>query len=234
MTAKTTEVATTKPAPSFLAATNTSPDFLKAGGRGNENVGNNLEIPRIKLLQKMNDEVDKHHSNYIEGAQPGQFLNVLSKELHDEIYVISVNFRVEYVIWRKREAGGGKQGTFDSRQEALNWISEQPEKDQATFDLSENHQHLLLCYDEVTGSLRNTPCIMDFSGSKLRVSKNWNSKILERGGDRFSTIWKFKPQIQSNDKGSWVNIAADYMGFVANENDYKQAEELYLSTNNTH
>ena len=27
--------------------------------RGNENVGTNVEIPRIKLLQKMNKEVDE-------------------------------------------------------------------------------------------------------------------------------------------------------------------------------
>ena len=71
---------------------------------------------------------------------------------------------------------------------------------------------------------------MDFSGSKLRVSKNWNSKIIEKGGDRFSTIWKFKPVMQSNDKGTWVNISAEYVGYVAREADYQAAELLYQST----
>lgn len=225
--AKSTEVAVPT---AFTPSANTLPDFLKDQevSRGNENVGNNVEIPRLKLLQKMNDEVDPNHASYVEGAKPGMFLNVLNKQLHTEVYVISVNFKVEYVIWRKREAGGGKQGTFDTRPEAMEWIESQ--KDSDDYDLQENHQHLLLVYDQETGALCKTPAIMDFSGSKLRVSKNWNSKLLERGGDRFSTIWKFKPVSQSNDKGSWVNISAEYVGYVANEDDYKAAEALYEST----
>lgn len=218
----------------FSPAADTLPAFLQEQtGRGNENVGDNLEIPRIKLLQKMNDEVDKNHDKYIEGAEVGDFLNVLTGQLLKEVYVISVNFNVEFVIWRKREHGGGKQGTFSTRQEANEWLAEQGTAEADKFDVSENHQHLLLIYDQETGQLASTPAIMDFSGSKLRVSKNWNSKIIEKGGDRFSTIWRFKPVPMSNDKGSWINISAEYVGFVASEEDYKRAEELYTSTTNT-
>ena len=79
----------------------------KGTGRGNEEVTTNqLTIPRVKLLQKMSDEVDKHHPNYIEGAEDGHFLNSLTKEIYgDEIYVLNVKFKDEYVVWRKREAG---------------------------------------------------------------------------------------------------------------------------------
>jgi len=215
----------------FNPAATEVPAFLRqTESRGNENVGGNLEIPRIKLLQKMNDEVDKMHSSYIEGAEPGMFVNVLNKQLFDEVFVISVHFKVEFVIWRKREHGGGKQGTFATREEANNWLATDGAGEAEKFDVSENHQHLLLMYDQETGTLSNTPAIMDFSGSKLRVSKNWNSKIVEKGGDRFSTIWKFKPVMQSNDKGTWVNISAEYVGYVANEADYQAAEMLYQST----
>ena len=165
----------------FSPAADTLPAFLQEQtGRGNENVGDNLEIPRIKLLQKMNDEVDKNHDKYIEGAEVGDFLNVLTGQLYKEVYVISVNFNVEFVIWRKREHGGGKQGTFSTRQEANEWLAEQGTAEADKFDVSENHQHLLLIYDQETGQLASTPAIMDFSGSKLRVSKNWNSKIIEK------------------------------------------------------
>ena len=36
--------------------------------RGNENVGANITIPRIKQLQKMSNECDKHHPAHIKGA----------------------------------------------------------------------------------------------------------------------------------------------------------------------
>ena len=47
-------------------------------GLGNENVGNNVTIPRIKLLQKMSDEVDKYSEKHVEGAEPGVFINSLT------------------------------------------------------------------------------------------------------------------------------------------------------------
>ena len=63
----------------------------------------------------MSDECDKHHPNYIEGAEDGHFLNSLTNEIYgDEIYVLNVKFKDEYVVWRKREAGGGLLGSFGS------------------------------------------------------------------------------------------------------------------------
>ena len=84
-------------------AGNNVPDYIKPGNRGNENVATALAIPRIKQLQKMSDEVDKHHPKYVEGADPGMFINSISNELlGDVLYVVSVNFKTEYVVWRTR------------------------------------------------------------------------------------------------------------------------------------
>ena len=57
----------------LVASTDKLPAHLVGidGGRGNENVGNNVQIPRVKLLQKMSNEVDKHHAAYVEGCEPG-------------------------------------------------------------------------------------------------------------------------------------------------------------------
>ena len=207
------------------------PDFLKGkADRGNENVGDQVEIPRLKLLQKMSGEVDKNSDTYAEGAEPGLFLDKLTGELLETVHVISINFMVEFVVWRKRDFGGGKQGTFPTRQEAEKFVADMGEGVAAQMDIQENHQHLVLVYNENDGKLRSTPFIIDMSSTKLRVSRNWNSQLLTRGGERFSTIWKFAPTPMKNDKGSWVNLKAEYVGFVASEEDYKRAEELYEST----
>ena len=50
--------------------------------RGNEDVGRNVEIPRLKLLQKMSDELDKNSPNFEKDANEGDFFNTLTKEIY--------------------------------------------------------------------------------------------------------------------------------------------------------
>ena len=77
-----------------LVSTNVPAHVLQGTGLGNENVGQNVTIPRVKLLQKMSDEVDKYNSKYIQGAEPGHFLNSLTGQNYgEELYVISLLLR---------------------------------------------------------------------------------------------------------------------------------------------
>jgi len=179
-------------APSLVSSNDTLPAHLKAVegvGRGNENVGTNVAIPRIKLLQKMSNEVDKHHANYVEGCEPGHFFNTLTNQNYgNDIYVISLTFKTEYVVWRQLEAGGGYLGAFASQQEAQDKVNEQDKPSE--YDINETHAHVILLKNPTTGQLDRTPCIMDFASSKLRSSKNWNSQIGMQGGDRFAGLWK--------------------------------------------
>lgn len=195
-------------------------------GRGNENVGQNVAIPRVKLLQKMSDEVDKHHANYVKGAEAGHFLNTLTGTNYgEELYAISITFKTEYVVWRKREAGGGLVGAFSSMPDAQNAVSEQ-EKPQ-DYDITETHTHVLLLKDPETGALEPTPVIMDFTSSKLRISRNWNSQIGMKGGDRFAGLWRIKSVAVENRMGNaFMNLDVDFVGW-AHKEDYEVAEALY-------
>jgi len=198
----------------------------KGTGRGNEEVtAEHLTIPRIKLLQKMSDEVDKHHPSYIEGAEDGHFMNSLTRENYgSEIYVLSVKFKDEYVVWRKREAGGGFLGNFRTLADATNAVNaeEKPED----YDISQTHSHILLLKNPETGELSN-PMIMDFASSKLTVSKKWNSQIAIKGGDRFAGLWKLRSiSVTNKAKKSWMNLEPEFVGW-AQEADYKAAESYY-------
>ena len=89
---------------------NTMPAHVKeASGLGNENVtAEHLQTPRVKLLQQMNSEVDPNHDAHIKGAKPGDFINSIdNKNYGTELYVINVHFKEDFVLWRKRESGGG-------------------------------------------------------------------------------------------------------------------------------
>ena len=205
------------------------PAHLKAVegvGRGNENVGDAVTVPRVKLLQKMNNEVDKHHNDYIEGCSVGDFVNTLSREvLGDEIYVISLHFNTEYVVWRDITKGGGYGGNFKTYAEADAYI--QAQDNPAEYSADETHSHVLLIKNAETGVLEKSPVIMDFAKSKLRVSKGWNSQIGIKGGDRFSGLWKIKGVTTENKSGqTFMNLDVSWVGW-ATEEDYKAAEALY-------
>ena len=207
------------------------PAYIKAGNRGNENVADALAIPRIKQLQKMSDEVDKHKADkYIPGAEPGMFMNSISGELlGDELYAISTNFKVVYNVWRTRESGGGIVGAGDTYADGQALIQEQVDQGNGKpedFTNTETHSHLMLFKNPETGEL-SLPALFDFANSKLSVSKNWNTQIASKGGDRFAGLWKMSSVPVENRSGqSYLNLKIEWQGWVQEE-DYKVAEALY-------
>lgn len=198
-------------------------------GRGNENVGQNIIVPRIKLLQKMSNEVDKHHKEHIKGAEVGDFINTLTKQTMSEIYCLSLTFKVEWAVWRNMEVGGGYGGSFDNEQAAKECVASQEVPEE--WETKENHAHLLLIKNPETGELDSTPVIFDFTGSKLATSRAWNSKIAMQGGDRFASLWKISSKsVESKSGFSYMNIDLDCEGWAQKE-DYAIAESLYEQYN---
>lgn len=210
-----------------LVSANVPAHVMQGTGLGNENVGQNVTIPRVKLLQKMSDEVDKYNSKYIQGAEPGHFLNSLTGQNYgEELYVINLLFRNEFVVWRNRDSGGGGiLGAFNSLVEAQEAIKLQSKPEDYT--ITDTHSHVLLIKNPETGELDKTPVIMDFSSSKMRISRNWNSVIGLKGGNRFSGLWKLKSVSVTNKAGAqFMNLEADFIGW-ATEKDYEYAKAVY-------
>ena len=201
-----------------------------SSGLGNEEVSTeHLQTPRVKLLQQLNNEVDENHSEYIEGAKPGHFVNNITKENYGtEMYVLNVRFTEDFVVWKKREFGGGLIGTYKTLQEAMDFMSAQS-MDPEQHDVIQTHSHLLIEKNPKTGEL-GMPFIMDFSSSKLRVSRSWNSQIQTKGGDRFSVLWKLESVKKANRAGQqFYNLDVVEIGW-SQEEDYNAAKELYESS----
>ena len=204
----------------------------EATGLGNENVGTeHLQTPRVKLLQQMNSEVDPNSPAYIEGSKPGDFIDSVTNENYGtELYVINVHFKEDFVLWKKREAGGGLVGTFSTKQEALDYLANDGLKEE-DHEIIQTQSHLLLRKDPETGELIKTPFLMDFASSKLRVSREWNTQINQLGGDRFSALWKLSSlQTQNRAAQKFYNLNAENQGWVTEE-DYEYAKEGYEKLN---
>ena len=219
---------------SLVASTGALPAHLtlvEGASRGNENVGSNIQIPRVKLLQKMSNEVDRHHKHYMEGCEPGHFINSLTDHNYgNDVYVISLTFNIEFVVWRDMEKGGGYGGAFTTVEAAELCVAEQDVP--ADYKVVETHSHFILIKNPETGELERAPAIMDFANSKLRVSKAWNSQLAMKGGDRFAGLWKVSGVPTENKTGkAFMNCEVSFVGW-AQEADYKAAEGLYEQYSN--
>ena len=189
--------------------------------RGNENVAQNQEIARIKLLQMMTGEAIKGNDKYVEGAEAGLFYNTITGDLSKSLSVISVTVKTVFKVWQTDRRGVlGEFPTLDAANMALN--DAQNPNMYATPE--ETDVHLLLIKNETTGAL--DPAIMDFPRTKLWVSRNWNSAISAKGGDRFVGVWNLGTQIVQNDKGTFHNLDISWVGW-AQADDYKTAEAMY-------
>ena len=213
-----------------LVSANVPAHVKESAGLGNENVSTqHLQTPRVKLLQQMNSEVDESHDAYVEGAKPGDLLNTVTNEIYGtEIYVINVHFTEDFVVWRKREKGGGLVASCASKADADEMIGNQ-DGSPNDYEIIQTQSHLLIRKDATTGEMESTPFLMDFASSKLRVSREWNTQIAQLGGDRFSTLWKVSSVKTQNRAGQpFQNLSVMKEGWVTDD-DYEIAKKVYKS-----
>ena len=208
------------------------PAHVQNGTRlGNENVtSEHLSVPRVKQLQKMSNEVDKNHSDYMEGAEVGDFINTVTGENYcQELYIVNVHFKEEYVLWVKRDKGGGLVGSFASNSDATDYLEAEGKKVE-DHEIIQTQTHTLLRVDEKTGDISDIPFLFDCASSKLRVSREWNTQIAKFGGDRFSSLWKMASISTSNRKGqAFMNIEVSRVDWLKDE-AYQSVKAFYESS----
>ncbi|MCP4773204.1 MAG: hypothetical protein GY880_03090 [Planctomycetaceae bacterium] len=209
------------------AISDARPDFLKTDKpAGNENVGaGDVQIPRLKLTQKLSPECDQHSPAYIEGCAPGMIVNTVTQEVVDSLNVVNIFYKREFAVYTKREAGGGGfHGSVDT--EAAGWemvreLGGSPD----SHTVRETGKHMVLTLDDEGNPTMEALMLMD--GSKIAASNGWNTNIARiKDVDRFATVWNISTVTQSNAKGSWFNYSINFVGYV-DESLYKSAKALY-------
>ena len=186
-----------------------------ATGVGNENISaSDLEIPQLKLLQKMSPEVDKSGGSYVDGAEPGMIFNTLTHRIADSMNVVNINMIKEVTVFRKREFGGGGSGsfigTFDDKPTAEAYLLEAGLAVNE-YDLADTAKHLVLVLDE-NGDVESEAMIY-MSSTKMRTSNKWNSELLMTKADRYASVWQLGVENLSNAQGSWANFTIAFAGW---------------------
>lgn len=91
---------------SELMVPDAAPDYIDGGGEGFENVrGKDIELPRLKLIQKGARESD------VDGIAPGSITDTLSGEVivgkDEEIEIVPALHYVSWIEWADIDDGGG-------------------------------------------------------------------------------------------------------------------------------
>lgn len=194
------------------------------GTLGNENVSNDaIKVPYLKLLHDISNETKKKHPAYVEGAEPGMLIDSVSNEVMDSVYLINLKYNDKYVVWKKREFGGGKVGEFATLQEAEDHLKQEglaPEQHDTQF----TGEHYCMRVEPQTG--RMTPIIVSLARSGLNFNADWNTAIAKIGGDRFSSVWEINSRVESGKKGDFYVMQAKNAGWAAKEL-YEKCLDVY-------
>jgi hypothetical protein len=208
-----------------VLATTDRPNWMKQEStRGSEEVTNkDIALPRIQIIQDLSPQHKKNKEEHIEGAEVGDAFNTVSQQLYKEsLLFIPVYFKVEYIIWKSQDSGGGFHGAFESELAAKRAVPEAVKEGGGTkdmYEVVETNVHFVMILDEE----KSTPevpvveqAVISMSKSQNKVSRNLNSIIRMAGGDRFSKIYRLRTVDDKNPVGQeYKNWGIKQYGWVS-------------------
>jgi hypothetical protein len=196
----------------------------QGAARGSEEVkSTDMVLPRLEIVQALSPIKEQDPD-----AKDGQLFNSVTQQvIGDVAYFVPVYFRLEYLIWKDQDEGGGFFGSFDSQYDAEQRKAE-------VVAGGENPDFIEIVDTPVQYGLRITPdgsiceqIVISMAKTKSKVSRKWNAMIQIAGGDRFSRVYKISTFTDENKKGQkFKNFVVQPAGFTP-EAPYRQAEELY-------
>ena len=221
-----------------------SVDFAVDAGAGLENVTQeDLIIPRLKLVQALSPQVQKHDGAYIEGISVGDIFNTVSNEFwsgEKGITVVPVAYKRVFLEWGP-ERGGGLIATYDDPA-----ILQQCTKNERYQDILPNGNQIQTTANHYVIHITDTgynPVMLAMTGTQLKKSKRWNSMMASlkiKGADgrlftpaTFSHKYKLTAVPESNDSGSWFGWNVTNLGVLEDKevDIYTSAKEFGSTVN---
>lgn len=213
------------------------PTYMGDQGRGSEEVGiNDVTIPRLSIIQDLSPQHKKNKAEYIEGAEVGMLFDTVTMSLYDSsVIFVPVYYRLEWVVWKNRDAGGGFIGAYASQEDAVEAVGRHPlagqetDKGEPMLEVHDTAQHfgLLMDPNSPAEDPRATEIVISMSRSQLKPSRQMNSQIRIATGDRWERYYKLSSVEAQNAAGQdYYNWKVEQLGFVS-EQVFAQAEKLY-------
>jgi hypothetical protein len=236
------EVATKKE-----AQTPSSILFRDDANKGFENVRQeSLALPILKLLQNGSGEAQKRNQNYVEGAEPGMFLNTVTKKLYDGdkgINVIPCYHKTEYQEWAEFGTGSGRpENIYPADSDILTKTTKDGARDRLPNGnyILNVHQNFVLIVAE-NGHAESA--LISMSASQSKVAKKWLSLQMSQtmSDDKgiftpasFAYAYKITSVLNSGKGNQWYGYSISLAGEVTNSDLYVRAKDFHntLEANN--
>ena len=216
--------------------------FEDDSNKGLENVKTeSLALPILKLLQNSSGEAQKRNLNYVEGAEPGMFLNTVTRKIYDGskgIQVIPCYYKLEFQEWADFGTGSGRpENIYDADSDILSKTT----KDSGGKDRLDNGmyiltvgQHFVLILD---GNITE-PALISMSSSQGKVSRKWNSMMASltfdgKNGSYTPATYSHKyllTSVLNSGKGNqWYGFNVSNAGVVDDSALYQRAKKFHNS-----
>ena len=216
--------------------------FEDDAASGFENVKTtSLALPILKLLQNGSGEAQRRNQNYVEGAEPGMFLNIVTKKLYDGakgIEVIPCHYKLEYQEWADFGTGSNRpENIYADDSEILSKTT----KDGSGKDRLDNGNYILTVgqhYILIADGDSIEQALVSMSSSQGKISRGWNSMMLSITFDgkdgpynpsSFSHSYKLSSVLNSGKGNQWYGYNVTKIGPVKNEALYERAKKFYTS-----
>ena len=139
-----------------------------------------LAPPILKLLQNGSAEAQKRNQKYVEGAEPGMFLNTVTKQVYDGdkgIQVIPCYYNLEYQEWADYGTGSGRPemiypDTSDILEKTTKGADGKDRLQNGNYILTVG-QHFVI----ILGPKSSETAMISMSSSQGKVSRKWNSMM---------------------------------------------------------
>lgn len=216
------EVATTEQAALPAEISDFDKQFMEDAGQGTENITTqDLMTPFISILQALSPQLNKQKTEYIPGAEQGQFLNTVSQATFDGekgLYFVPCTFARRYTEWQLREKGGGlvnDHGTDASCMKRTTPDSKGRNMTPEGTQIVESGTFYILLVDKETGMFERA--VLSLSSTQMKKSRRLNTMLLSHQIPRPDGKGTFNPPMfyhvvhmtsvpESNEQGSWYGF----------------------------
>ena len=203
-----------------------------------------LAPPILKLLQNGSAEAQKRNQNYVEGAEPGMFLNTVTKQLYDGdkgIMVIPCHYKLEYQEWADYGTGSGRpENIYPDTSDVLDKTTKGPDGK----DRLQNGNYILTVGQHfviILGTKSSETAMISMSSSQGKVSRKWNSmmKSITLDGEQgpytppsFSHMYKLSSVLNTGKGNQWYGYNVEKVGMLEDAKMYERAKKFYEAIRN--
>lgn len=176
-----------------------------------------MAIPFLVILQKGSPQLNKEKSQYIKGAEVGEWFNTVTKKTYGQsVNIVALKFEHLYIEWLPDRGGFVSYHTPEHAAQLADDVTFGKWKAVNGNDLSEQYSYIIL----IEGHESDGIMVMSLASSAIKMAKEWNrlmtSHIMDNGekAKPYYLVWTITTEYVENDRGDWYTPVIQFYDYV--------------------